>query len=112
MMGDAAHAMTPWQGSGAGQSIEDAMILDALIKEVKEPHQLDRAFKVYDEIRRLRSQNVVASSKITGRISCGSQPDVGFDPDKIRAALAPRWDFIKCLDVKDYKRVALSRLSA
>jgi salicylate hydroxylase len=112
MMGDAAHAMTPWQGSGAGQSIEDAMILDVLIKEVKEPHQLGRAFKVYDEVRRPRSQRVVASSKITGLISCGSQPDVGFDPDKIRNTLAPRWDFIKCLDVKDHKRAALSAFSA
>jgi len=76
MMGDTAHAMTPWQGSGAGQSIEDAMILDALIKEVKEPHQLGRAFKVYDEVRRPRSHRVVASSKTTGLISCGRQPNV------------------------------------
>lgn len=30
IMGDAAHCMTPWQGSGAGQDIEDAMILETL----------------------------------------------------------------------------------
>jgi salicylate hydroxylase len=112
MMGDAAHAMTPWQGSGVGQSIEDAMILGVLIKEVKEPHQLDRTFKVHDEVRRPRSQRVVASSKITGLISWNGRLDVGFDPDKIRNALAPRWDFIKCLDVKDHKRAALLAFSA
>jgi salicylate hydroxylase len=35
LMGDAAHAMTPWQGSGAGQAIKDAMVLSTLLGEVK-----------------------------------------------------------------------------
>ena len=108
MMGDAAHTMTPWQGSGAGQAIEDAMILDTLLKEVKEPCQLDAAFKAYDAVRRPRSQRVVASSKITGRIMCGREPRIGLDPQKIREALALRWGFIMSLDMKDHKTEALS----
>ncbi|KAM7213270.1 hypothetical protein V8F06_011336 [Rhypophila decipiens] len=30
LVGDAAHATTPWQGAGAGQAFEDAMILGVL----------------------------------------------------------------------------------
>jgi salicylate hydroxylase len=36
-MGDGAHAMTPWQGSGAAMAIKDAMILGHLLAAVKTP---------------------------------------------------------------------------
>ena len=31
LMGDAAHATTQWQGSGASSALEDAMILEAVL---------------------------------------------------------------------------------
>ena len=100
--------MTPWQGSGAGQAVEDAMILDTLLAAVKEPHQLEAAFRAYDKIRRPRSQRVVASSNLTGRLMCGRGVGVGLDPEKLREALGPRWDFIHNLDVKEHKQEALA----
>jgi len=33
--GDAAHAMTPWQGSGAATAIEDAVVLGALFAQIR-----------------------------------------------------------------------------
>jgi salicylate hydroxylase len=110
-MGDAAHAMTPWQGSGAGQAIEDAMILETLLEEVREPRQLDAAFKAYDAVRRPRTQKIVASSKITGHIICGRGPGIGLDIDKLREALASRWNFIYGLDMKEHKKAALAAMN-
>lgn len=37
MLGDAAHAMTPFQGQGAGQAIEDALVLTTLLSKVTQP---------------------------------------------------------------------------
>ncbi|KAI9643962.1 hypothetical protein NHQ30_007313 [Ciborinia camelliae] len=95
MMGDAAHAMTPWQGSGAGQAI------------VTTPSQLPSAFKAYDATCRPRSQRVVESSAATGKIICGGGEGVGLDPGKLRGALGSRWDFIYGMDMKEYKEGAL-----
>ena len=99
--------MTPWQGSGAGQAIEDAMILETLLATVTEPHQLDAAFKAYDTVRRPRAQRIVDSSRVTGRLMCGKGQGVGLDPEKLGAALAPRWAFILELDMKQHKEEAL-----
>lgn len=102
--------MTPWQGAGAGQAIEDAMILDILLKDVKEPRQVDAAFKAYDAVRRPRTQKIVASSKITGEIFCGRGPGIGLDVDKLREALPPLWGFIYGLDMKEHKLAALAAI--
>lgn len=107
MVGDAAHAMTPYHGAGAGQAIEDVMILETLLGEVKKPSQLDAAVKAYDEVRRPRAQLVVQSSNSTGRIMCGQGPDVGLDVDKLRAALGSRWDFLHEFNQKEHKKRAL-----
>lgn len=113
MMGDAAHAMTPWQGSGASQAIEDAMILHRLLKETKTPSQLNAALQAYDAVRRPRSQRVVASSSITGVIMCGRASGIGLDsPEKLRSALVGRWDFIHELDMKEYQDEAVGFMNS
>lgn len=61
-MGDAAHCMTPWQGSGAGQAIKDAMILETLLKEVRNASQIEASFGEYDYVRRPRTQRNVESN--------------------------------------------------
>lgn len=107
MIGDAAHAMTPYHGAGAGQAIEDVMILETLLGKVKEVSKLEAAVRAYDEVRRPRAQRVVQSSNITGRIMCGRGPEVGLDIDKLRSTLGPRWMFLHGVDQKAYKRTAL-----
>lgn len=102
--------ISQWQGSGAGQAIEDVMILDTLFKEIKEASQILTALKAFDEIRQSRSQRIVASSVETGRIMCGRELEIGLDPQKMREAMGPRWDIIFSLDMKDHKREALLRL--
>jgi salicylate hydroxylase len=109
IIGDAAHAMTPWQGSGAGQAIEDAMVLHALLGEVKEARQLDAAFKAYDQVRRPRTQHIIASSYGVGKVLCGRGP-CGLDVEKIAKDLPPRWVPIHTQDQKEHKRAALDAM--
>lgn len=98
VMGDAAHATTPWQGSGGGISIEDALVLSSLLASVKSPKEVPVALQVYDEVRRPRTQRVVSSSKETGLIFTGRNPEYSMDIAGLRGKLKPRWDFILDFD--------------
>ncbi|KAL3473160.1 hypothetical protein BJX99DRAFT_261590 [Aspergillus californicus] len=62
LLGDSAHASSPSQAAGAGQGLEDALILSRLLSLVQHPGQVETAFRVYDDIRRPRAQAVVQQS--------------------------------------------------
>ncbi|KJA16008.1 hypothetical protein HYPSUDRAFT_80276 [Hypholoma sublateritium FD-334 SS-4] len=65
--GDAAHAMPPHQGSGAGQAIEDAYILAKLLSHPKATKVLiPKISEVYNSIRQPRGNRVLAASIRTG----------------------------------------------
>lgn len=57
LLGDAAHAMTPDLGQGAGQAMEDAVVLAACLRD-----EGVRGLRAYDEARRPRVQGVAAQS--------------------------------------------------
>ncbi|KAI0185281.1 salicylate hydroxylase [Xylaria flabelliformis] len=111
IIGDAAHAMTPWQGSGAAMAFEDAMVMQELLSHVQSPTQIEAAFKVYDALRRPRCQRVIDSSRETGMILCGQNADAGLDPEKLGQLLATKWDFIAGLDMKEHKKDAVAKLN-
>lgn len=108
--GDAAHATTPWQGAGAGQAFEDALILGTLLGDIKGPSEIAHAFQAYSAVRRARCQRVIDSSRGTGEIFCGQNPEAGLEPDKIMGLLAPRWGFIGGIDFDAYKKEALAKM--
>ncbi|KAK3381103.1 salicylate hydroxylase [Podospora didyma] len=112
IVGDAAHATSPWQGAGAGQAFENAVVLGALLGGINITRATDlaAAFKEFDAVRRPRCQQVIDSSRGTGVIMCGREPDVGLDPDRMRAALAGHWSFIFSLDLDGHKADALERM--
>ncbi|ORY13706.1 hypothetical protein BCR34DRAFT_255081 [Clohesyomyces aquaticus] len=112
LMGDSAHSMTPWQGSGAGQCIEDTMILQTLLEQVKYRKHLAAAFEAYDQVRRPRTQKIIESSHGTGVILCGRGPNTGLDLEEIQKVLGHRWDHIHSLDLEEHKRQALAALQA
>lgn len=97
-MGDAAHATTPWQASGAGMSLEDSLVLSTLLGHANTPGEANRALHIYDRTRRARTQRIVESSRVTGRILSGLGEDTGIDFDKIREKTLCRWDFIVDFD--------------
>ncbi|MGQ5261555.1 FAD-dependent oxidoreductase [Micromonospora sp. ZYX-F-536] len=65
LLGDAAHPMTPNLGQGAGQAIEDAVVLGAVCAAGAEG--LPAALAAYDQQRRPRSQAVARASWRAGR---------------------------------------------
>jgi len=70
VMGDAAHAMTNFQGAGAGQAIEDAYILDTILSHpAVNRDNITKALEIYSQIRVPMSRHVLESSRRTG-IDC------------------------------------------
>jgi 2-polyprenyl-6-methoxyphenol hydroxylase-like FAD-dependent oxidoreductase len=70
LLGDAAHAMSPDRGQGAGQSLEDATVLAAALAEADVPTALAR----YDAERRLRTQATVRDASSAGRRAVEAGP--------------------------------------
>jgi salicylate hydroxylase len=56
LIGDAAHAMTPFAAQGAAMAIEDAAVLASLVAAT--PEDLSRALASYEKLRRPRIQRV------------------------------------------------------
>jgi 2-polyprenyl-6-methoxyphenol hydroxylase-like FAD-dependent oxidoreductase len=72
LMGDAAHAMTPNMGQGACQGIEDAVVLQRLIRQY--PTDLSEVFQKFEAVRLPRTTTIVNRSFTLGKIAQASQP--------------------------------------
>ncbi|KAK5118485.1 hypothetical protein LTR62_003000 [Meristemomyces frigidus] len=83
LLGDSAHASSPSQAAGAGQGLEDALLLSRLLGLVKAPQELDAAIQAYDAIRRPRAQGVVRQSRDVGRAYYLIDPEFGTDLQRI-----------------------------
>ncbi len=108
-MGDAAHATTPYQGQGAGQAIEDALVLETLLGRLRDPKYIPNAFVSYDQVRRARSQRVVKTSREAGRLVAMMAEGVGSDVEKIRDKLETRmhWIWNRDLEKQNAEAIAL-----
>jgi salicylate hydroxylase len=102
--GDAAHSTTPFQGSGAGISIEDSLILSTLLGRATSASEAEVALKVYNRVRRPRTQRVVQSSRETAWLFTRQE---GLNAKETKKRLAHRWDFILDLDVVKHRDEAL-----
>ena len=94
MMGDAAHATTPFQGQGAGQAIEDALVLETLLGRMRDAKHIPNAFAAYDQVRKARSQRVVTTSREAGLLYGMMAKGVGGDLEKIRQKTQARKNWI------------------
>ncbi|KAK7193430.1 hypothetical protein DPSP01_013330 [Paraphaeosphaeria sporulosa] len=68
LLGDAAHASTPHQGSGAGMCVEDSYVLAELLAEISGADELETAFRAYDAVRRPRALKLVETSRQAGML--------------------------------------------
>ncbi|KAH8585960.1 putative salicylate hydroxylase [Bisporella sp. PMI_857] len=95
ILGDAAHASTPHQGAGAGQAMEDALILGRLLgdKKTQSASDIPAAFEAYDAVRRPRSQKVVTTSRAAG-LTYAFQGAAGCNVESIREELLQRYQWI------------------
>ncbi len=66
LLGDAAHATTPNMGQGAGQAMEDAIVLTNVLKRFS---TLSEALKRYDRLRVKHTKKVIKRSRRIGRIA-------------------------------------------
>ncbi|KAL8697546.1 MAG: hypothetical protein Q9201_007076 [Fulgogasparrea decipioides] len=109
--GDAAHASTPHQGAGAGQAIEDALVLAELLADSRIRHSDDipNALQAYDAVRRPRSQRVVSTSRAAGKLY-GFQGPEGSNLTDIRMNLLERYRWIWEYDMIDQVEQAKSYL--
>ncbi|MFD1147236.1 FAD-dependent monooxygenase [Saccharothrix hoggarensis] len=66
LLGDAAHAMTPYLGQGACMAFEDAVVLAAAC--ARAGRDVPGALAEYDRQRRPRTQSVARASRMMGRV--------------------------------------------
>jgi len=80
LIGDAAHAMAPHQGSGAGQSIEDAYILATLLGHSRTtPDTIPNTLQVYNAVRQPYANQVAERSRLNGQYFTFRYNGVNFD---------------------------------
>ncbi|KAI1867099.1 hypothetical protein JX265_007675 [Neoarthrinium moseri] len=111
IVGDAAHATTPWHGSRGGMSIEDTLVLSALLGHAGTRTEALKALEIYDRVRRPRTQRIVESSSVTGTILTGKGEETELDLDKLRKKLLPRWDFILDFDNEKHRDKAIEMMT-
>ena len=94
LLGDAAHPMTPSQGQGACQALEDAV---ALGRSLAGGREIPDAFKEYERLRMPRANAVVAVSRQTSRsIQSENRLLCGFRDAAVR--LVPKSLILRALD--------------
>ncbi|KAK1711919.1 uncharacterized protein BDZ83DRAFT_757201 [Colletotrichum acutatum] len=96
LVGDAAHPMTPFQGQGATQAIEDAEGLRLLLHEgvsADNPENITSALRTWDSVRRPRASQVQQNSRYVTDMSAQAQLDrmrLNWTYNGIHAALRNR----------------------
>ncbi len=106
MLGDAAHASTPFQGQGAGQAIEDAFVLASLLGQVEKAEEAAFAFIAYDRIRRPRSQKVCKTSREMGEIVALRLPGIKDHMTEFKEEIEWRMDWMWHRDVDGERKEA------
>jgi 2-polyprenyl-6-methoxyphenol hydroxylase-like FAD-dependent oxidoreductase len=86
LMGDAAHPMTPNLGQGAGQAIEDAVVLDDCLAQAT---TIDEALTRYEQRRIARANGIVRASRQMGAIAQWSNPIAAWLRDRIMSLTPP-----------------------
>lgn len=91
IMGDSAHASLPFQAAGAGQALEDALVLSSMLSKIPRASEKNRsllpaihaAFEGYDSVRRPRAQRQLEQSAEVAEMLYFQHPETGSDMNKI-----------------------------
>ncbi|KAI0029664.1 FAD/NAD(P)-binding domain-containing protein [Vararia minispora EC-137] len=95
LVGDAAHAMLPHQGAGAGQAIEDAYVLACLLSDpFATPNNLHHALSAYDAIRRPNANHVLVGSRCSGKLYEFDDEVYGDRYEELGPAIVKMWDWL------------------
>jgi salicylate hydroxylase len=95
LIGDAAHAMLPHQGAGAGQGLEDAYFLARLLGDPRlNTGNLDAVLKTYDQVRRPRACKVQRTSTQAGELYEMRDPEAAADEKVLAEKLETRFNWL------------------
>lgn len=91
LAGDSAHASLPFQAAGAGQGVEDALIMGSVLAKLAKSSsgkkateaQVEAAFKAYDAVRRPRAQKQLEQSDEVATLLYFHDREAGSDMEKI-----------------------------
>jgi len=82
LIGDAAHAMTPHLGAGAGQAMEGAYVLGRLlVDDLVNAENVHDALRIYETVRMPVARKAADVSRM-----CGDCYDLNYIPDSVREA--------------------------
>lgn len=123
LAGDAAHAVGPHLGAGAGFGIEDACLLAELLTSVEDQLKcngaeglkatyLEAAFAVYTETRHERTQWLVKHTRETVDLFEWKDPDVAKDPEAYGREITWRFHEIWYYDIEKMVNQAKAALVA
>ncbi|KAL5529016.1 hypothetical protein ACEPAG_4990 [Sanghuangporus baumii] len=99
LVGDSAHAMLPYLGAGAGQALEDALVLVKLLALPQTTAEnVEEVLKAYDTVRRPRANMVLTRSTLLGLIYDSLGPS-GATKEGVRKDLEEKWDEVWSHDV-------------
>ena len=88
--------MTPHQGAGAGQAIEDAYIIAGLLAHQSTTlANVDRALQAYEHVRIPVSQHVVDGSRLSGMMYQLQHPDYKDKYPELGPAIDRQWEWVK-----------------
>lgn len=87
LLGDAAHAATPYMGQGGSQAVEDAYALALCLH--RHPADPARAFAALQQLRHPKARHVVRASRLLGRVGYLAGPAGALRNLALRAT--PQW---------------------
>ena len=100
LLGDAAHAMTPDMGQGAGQALEDAVVLAASLRAAAD---VEPGLRAYEHARIARTTPIVKRSRQLGRLASASRPWTCALRDALVAATPTRVQARQQAQILDYE---------
>ncbi|MBB3141030.1 salicylate 1-monooxygenase [Halomonas organivorans] len=111
IVGDAAHAMLPHQGAGAGQALEDAYVLAGLLSDPHaERNNVAAVLAAFEAARHARTRRVQATSREAGDVYECRGDGIGADEARLAADLERRFDWLWQHDPRDDVALARRRL--
>ncbi|WP_145942503.1 FAD-dependent monooxygenase [Corynebacterium glyciniphilum] len=87
LLGDACHPMTPFMAQGAGQAIEDAVVLCRALTEGGDM-PVPACLRVYEEARHERTARIQLTSRANDWLKSGDEADWLYDYDAWHVPLA------------------------
>ncbi|OJA06098.1 salicylate 1-monooxygenase [Halomonas sp. QHL1] len=95
IVGDAAHALVPHQGAGAGQALEDAYVLASLLADANcHRHNVSTILSAFEQVRHSRTCKVQRTSHEAGDVYEYAGEGIGDDEAKLINNLETRFEWL------------------